>query len=144
MFTCLRLKKTLFSTYCTLLLFLYALPFWNAPIFTKLIVLRSEACSDWPAIPCVVISRTPQAFDGNVTTLMPSSHCTTNFRLCRFHIARWIGDRRFHTAWLYNRKNRRLLSGLQTTAKRTREVIRKLRKIMLILWSISPPQTHNN
>ncbi len=42
----LRFKNTLFSTYCTLLLLLYALPFWNAPIFTKLIVLRS----DWPAI----------------------------------------------------------------------------------------------
>ncbi len=24
--------------------------------FSKLIVLRSEACSDWPAIPCVVIA----------------------------------------------------------------------------------------
>ncbi len=36
---------------------------------TKLIVLRSEACSDWPAIRCVVIGRTPQACDGNVTVL---------------------------------------------------------------------------
>ncbi len=39
--------NTLFSTYCTLLLLLYAPPFLT--IFTKLIVLRSEACSDWPA-----------------------------------------------------------------------------------------------
>ncbi len=38
------------STYRTLLLLLYALPFWNVLIFTKLIVLISEACSDWPAI----------------------------------------------------------------------------------------------
>ncbi len=52
----LRSKNTLFSTYCTLLLLLYAPPFWNAYIFTKLTVLRSEACSDWPAIQCVVIA----------------------------------------------------------------------------------------
>ncbi len=38
---------TLFSTYCTLLLLLYAPPFWNASIFSKYIVLRSEACFDW-------------------------------------------------------------------------------------------------
>ncbi len=57
----LRFKFTLFSTYCTLLLLLYAPPFWNAYIFTKLIVLRSEACSDWPAIQCVVIGRIPQS-----------------------------------------------------------------------------------
>ncbi len=44
-----------------------SMPFWNASIFTKLIVLRSEACSDWPAIQCVVIGRIPQACDGNVT-----------------------------------------------------------------------------
>ncbi len=31
----LRLKNTLFSTYCTLLLRLYALPFWNTSIFHK-------------------------------------------------------------------------------------------------------------
>ncbi len=36
------------------------LSFWNVSIFTKLIVLRSEACSDWPAIRCVVIGRIPQ------------------------------------------------------------------------------------
>ncbi len=44
-------------------------PFWNASIFTKLIVLRSEACSDWPAIQCIVIGRMPQAWDGNVPPL---------------------------------------------------------------------------
>ncbi len=60
---------SLFSTYCTLLLLLYAPTFWNGSIFTKLIVLRSEACSDWPAIWCVVIGRIPQACDGNVTLL---------------------------------------------------------------------------
>ncbi len=43
--------------------------FWNASIFTKLIVLRSEVCSDWPAIQCVVIGRILQACDGNVTPL---------------------------------------------------------------------------
>ncbi len=67
-----KVQKTLFSTYCTLLLLLYAPPFWNAPIFTKLIVLRSEVCSDWPAIQCVLIGRIPQAWDGNVT---PSPYC---------------------------------------------------------------------
>ncbi len=36
--------------------------------FLKLI-LRSEACSDWPAIQCVEIGRIPQACDGNVTPL---------------------------------------------------------------------------
>ncbi len=56
-------KNTLFSTYCILLLLLYA------PIFTKLIVLRSEVCSDWPAIWCVVIGRIPQAWDWDVTPL---------------------------------------------------------------------------
>ncbi len=63
-------KKTLFSTYCALLLLLYASPFWNAPINTKLIILRSEACeADWPAIQCVVIGQIPQVRDGNVTPL---------------------------------------------------------------------------
>ncbi len=38
----LRFKNTLYSTYCTLLLLLYALPFWNVSIFTKLIVLRAR------------------------------------------------------------------------------------------------------
>ncbi len=36
---------------------------------TKLIVLRSEVCSDWPAIQCAVIGRIPQACDGNVTPI---------------------------------------------------------------------------
>ncbi len=62
-----KVKNTLFSTYCTLLLLLYAPPFWNTSIFTKLIVLRSEMCSDWPAIQFIVIGRIPQACDGNVT-----------------------------------------------------------------------------
>ncbi len=65
----LRLKHTLFFTYCTLLLLLYAPHFWNTSIFTKLIVRRSEACSDWPAIQCIVIGQIPQAWDGNVTPL---------------------------------------------------------------------------
>ncbi len=64
-----KVQNTLFSTYCTLLLLLYAPPFWNALIFTKLIVLRSEVCSDWPAIQCVVIGQIPQACDGNVMPL---------------------------------------------------------------------------
>ncbi len=41
--------------------YLYAPSFWNAPIFTKLIILRREACSDWPAIQCVVIRWMPHA-----------------------------------------------------------------------------------
>ncbi len=45
-----------------MLYIIFALPFWNASIFTKLIILRSEACSDWPAIQCVVIGRIPQAW----------------------------------------------------------------------------------
>ncbi len=72
----LRLKNTLFSTYCTLLLLLYAPPFWNASIFTKLIILRGEACSDWPAIRCVVIGRIPQAWDGK---LCPLPYCDAVF-----------------------------------------------------------------
>ncbi len=31
-------------------------------------VLKSAVCFDWPAIQCVVIGRTPQACDGNVTS----------------------------------------------------------------------------
>ncbi len=62
-------QKTLFSTYCTLLLILYALPFWNVLSCTKLIVLRSEVCSDWPAIQCIVIGRIPHACDRNVMPL---------------------------------------------------------------------------
>ncbi len=52
-----KVKNTLFSTYYRLLLLLYAPPFWNTSIFTKLMVLRSKACSDWPAIQCIVIGR---------------------------------------------------------------------------------------
>jgi len=37
--------------------------------FTKLIVLKSKVCSDWPAIQCFVIGWIPQACDGNVTPL---------------------------------------------------------------------------
>ncbi len=63
-----KVKKILISTYGTLLLLLYAPPFWSAPIFIKLFVLRSEGCSDWPAIQLsFVIGRIPQAWDGNVT-----------------------------------------------------------------------------
>ncbi len=66
-------KTHYFCTYCTLLLLLYATPFWNALTFTKLIILRSESCSDWPAIQCVVIGRIPQAWDGNV--IIPLTYC---------------------------------------------------------------------
>ncbi len=52
-----KVKKTLFSTYCTVLLLLYALPFWNASIFTKLIILKSKVYADWPSIQCNVIGR---------------------------------------------------------------------------------------
>ncbi len=45
-----------------------ALSFWNALIFTKLIILKSPVCSDWPAIQCIVIGRLPQMCDGNVIT----------------------------------------------------------------------------
>ncbi len=62
---CVYVENTLFSTNCTLLLPIYAQPFWNASMITKLIVLRSKACSDWPAIQCVVIGRIPQACYGN-------------------------------------------------------------------------------
>ncbi len=33
----------------------------SSQIFTKLTVLRNEACSDWSGIQCVVIGRIPQA-----------------------------------------------------------------------------------
>ncbi len=77
---CLRgpwFKNTLFSTYCTLLLLFYAPPFWNAYIFTKLIILRSKACSDWPAIWCVVIGRIPQVWR---KCYAPSQYCDGLFR----------------------------------------------------------------
>ncbi len=58
-----KVKKTnMIFTFCTF-------TFWNASIFTKLIVLRREVCSDWPAIHCIVIGRMPQAWDGNLTNL---------------------------------------------------------------------------
>ncbi len=62
-------KITLFYTYCTLLLLVYAPPYWNASIFIKLVILRSVVCSDLPAIWCVVIGQIPQACDGNVKPL---------------------------------------------------------------------------
>ncbi len=37
--------------------------------FYKVHRSESEACSDWPAVQCVVIGRIPQACDGNVTPL---------------------------------------------------------------------------
>ncbi len=63
-----KVHKNIISTYCTLLLLLYAVPFWNVPIFTSL--------SFWEArraliarYPVRVIGRIPQACDGNVTPL---------------------------------------------------------------------------
>ncbi len=52
--------------------------------FTKLIVLRSEACSDWPAIQCVVIGRIPRACDANVTpfTIFGNTQRLHAFFLC--------------------------------------------------------------
>ncbi len=47
--------------------------------FSKLIVLKSEVCSDWPAIQCIVIGRIPQACDGNV------DGNTQKFRLLSLH-----------------------------------------------------------
>ncbi len=46
----------------------YCFSFWNVD-FYKAHRSESEACSDWPAIQCVVIGRIPQAWDGNVTPL---------------------------------------------------------------------------
>ncbi len=59
------------------MLLLYAPPFWNAYIFTKLIILRSEVSSDWPAIQCIVIGRIPQAGNGNVMPLTVLWWCVT-------------------------------------------------------------------
>ncbi len=86
-----KVKKTLFSTYCTLL-FLYVLPFWNPLIFTKLIVLRSDACSDWPAIQCVVIGRIPQVWDGNVKQLNNKTHYKRGICCIQWR----------HNYWLYH------------------------------------------
>ncbi len=65
----LRFKNTLFSTYCTLLLLLYAPPFWNT------LILQSS--SFWEARRALIgqlssalwLAETPQAWDGNVTPL---------------------------------------------------------------------------
>ncbi len=54
------------------ILYIFVAPLWNAYIFTKFIVLRSKACSDWPAIQCIVIGWIPQAWDGNFIHLMLS------------------------------------------------------------------------
>ncbi len=69
----LRLKKHIIFTYDTLLLLLSLLHLSETLLFlqnfTKLIILKSEVCSDWPAIKCVVIGPIPQAYDENVTPL---------------------------------------------------------------------------
>ncbi len=69
---CLRgSKNTLFSTYCHSCC--SSMPaFLKRVDFYKLIVLRSEACYDWPAIQCVVIGRIPQAWYGMFS---PSPNC---------------------------------------------------------------------
>ncbi len=56
-----NVKKNIIFHILYIIVLLYAPSFWNAPIFTKLIVLRREACSDWPAIQCVVIRWMPHA-----------------------------------------------------------------------------------
>ncbi len=66
---CLHGLGNIITLHRSLLLLLSAPSFWNTPIFTKLIVLRSEVCSDWSAIQCVVIGHIAQACDGNVTPL---------------------------------------------------------------------------
>ncbi len=63
----------------TLLLLLPASPFWNAVIFTKLI-LKSTVCSDWPAIQSVVIGRIPQACDENTITYFEAHSISTAWR----------------------------------------------------------------
>ncbi len=61
--------------------------FLKCSIFTKLIVLKSEVCSDWPAIQSVVIGRTPQACDGNVTplTVFGNTQCLTTWRRQKYY-----------------------------------------------------------
>ncbi len=51
--------------------------FLKRVIFTKLIDLRCEVCSDWPAIQCVVIGRIPQACD---KMLHPASYSDADSR----------------------------------------------------------------
>ncbi len=46
--------------------------FRKASIFTKLSILRCEACSDWPAIWCIVIGRIPSI---ETEMLSPSPYC---------------------------------------------------------------------
>ncbi len=46
-----------------------SIAFLKCADFYKAHRLRSEVCSDWPAIQYVVIGRIPQAWDGNVTPL---------------------------------------------------------------------------
>ncbi len=70
MFTWFKVKKTRYIPhtvhYCC-----SSLPCLSetCQFFTKLIVLKTTVCSDWPAIQCIVIGRIPQVFDGNVTPL---------------------------------------------------------------------------
>ncbi len=65
----LRLKKNIIFHILYIIVAPLCSNFLKRVDFYKLIVLRSEACSDWPAIQCVVIGRIPQAWDGNVTPL---------------------------------------------------------------------------
>ncbi len=110
---------------------LYAPPFWNTLIFTKLIVLRSEACSDWPANQCIVLGRIPQAWEGNVTPpyriVMPSRCDDTktikpiinktfvassgdkitdyNDLCCLFFASRYIATRKHYHVCICDRRN---------------------------------------
>ncbi len=70
MFTRFEVLKTYYFPY-TVHYFCSSMPRLSETrkFFTKLIVLRSETCSDWPAIRCAVIGRIPQALDGNVIPL---------------------------------------------------------------------------
>ncbi len=74
MFTQFKAQKTLFSTYRTLLLLLYAPPFWNVSIFTKLILLKKCGVLWLASYPVhynwIIIGWIPQACDGNVTPLI--------------------------------------------------------------------------
>ncbi len=65
----LRLKKHIIFHILYIIVAPLCSAFLNTSIFTKLIVLRSEVCSDWPASQCVVIGWIPQACDGNVKPL---------------------------------------------------------------------------
>ncbi len=52
-------------------------PFWNGAIFTKLIILKSAVCADWPAIQCIVIGRIPQACDEDTITYFEAHSIST-------------------------------------------------------------------